>query len=106
MTDEEFVRQHWFLVLDDGYSVEVVNGIKFAGNRNRWSAAAEFTRNRREQIRQVEREIEAVRAAQEYWIRYTDDPKICLWSRILAREQAALAELRRGMRQSSPEKES
>jgi len=61
-----------------------------------WSAAAAFTRERKEQIRLVEEEIDYVRA----FIKLPSGEEHSVWSRILAREQAALAELKRGMRAS------
>jgi hypothetical protein len=68
-----------------------------------WSAAAEFTRARLEQIRQVEEEIALV--THEYK-RATvcgvsmggATGKALAWQRVIEREQAALAELKRGMK--------
>ena len=74
-----------------------------------WQAARAFTEAREEEIRQVEQEIAILNL--EFWemhgeIRlatmveqYTPLVReLCRWARILAREQAALAELKRGMK--------
>ena len=98
MTDEEYVRSKW-----EGVHVGEITGMIRVGERDNirneagrsWCAAAEFTRQREEKIRQVEEEIaylhnimgEAVNKA----------PTHCI-HRILACEQAALAELKRGMK--------
>jgi hypothetical protein len=84
-----------------------------------WSAAAEFTERRMEEIRQVEEEVALIDDLIGYKLsdiqRETDempsphiesDPAalliyvrdLCEYSRILAREQAALESLKKGMR--------
>jgi|SRR6266704_3597154 len=100
--DEKFVRKY----LDIG--VRLVESRKFgtrimaSSNKvlgDSWSAAAEFTRTRLEQIAEVEEEIAVLRQLlPEIGIRAWEHQKNA-WSRILARETAALADLKRGLRQ-------
>jgi hypothetical protein len=61
-----------------------------------WRAAAEFTTQRQEQIRQVGEEIKIVRNELSLGRDRWNSPEFI---RILAREQAALAELQRGMKE-------
>jgi hypothetical protein len=99
--DEKFVREHWGLVArcDGSYRdypkgtilVQDVNHHWF--NFGFWSAAAEFTRERLEQVRQVEEEIA--------WL--TDGMAVSgdeepIGDRILARLKEALAALKKGMK--------
>ena len=119
--DEEFVRSVWKTVTEseydphEGYTIPQTR-VDFGHHHyteikaaDAWSAAAEFTRERLEQIRKVEEEIayltpqrdsmrkrnscEAIEA-QPAWFQAWD-----ILDRILAREQAALAELKRGMKE-------
>ena len=69
-----------------------------------WSSAAEFTRSRLEEIRQVEEEIMRVGGCVRVYEHHTIENSYPLniaakecWNRILSREKAALAELKRGM---------
>jgi hypothetical protein len=124
--NEEYVRQRWIDValwdrdfspytVNLRYEVEIVshpgNFFCFHGAKHSeaWSAARAFTEAREEEIRQVEEEIALLNL--EFWemhgeIRlatmveqYTPLVReLCRWARILAREQAALAELKRGMK--------
>ena len=99
--DERFVREYWRDVYDDGYSVHIIDAGRFTGAIHRWSAATEFTRTRLKQIRQVEEEIEQLSEPPdtengEYWSYSPAFVKIR--ERILAREQSALVELKRGMK--------
>lgn len=97
MNDEEFVRSVWKLTAqcDGSYRSYPRGTVLVQEVRDHWvdfeswPAAAEFTRNRLEEIRQVEEEI--------YDLNGSDTPPVSL-ERILAREQAALTELKRGMR--------
>jgi hypothetical protein len=57
-------------------------------------AADEFAGERLEQVRQVEEEIDDIKGLAQYFGANT----VKAWQRILARERAALAELRRGMK--------
>ena len=58
-----------------------------------WADASEFTIRRLAEIAEVKEEIEALKSEMSTWRhRYPE------WDRILAREQTALAELRKGMK--------
>ncbi len=87
--DERFVREHWEKVHDNGDGIWIVAEeiYKFESG----SAARRFTEERLEQIRQVEHEI-------QYLNFRVMVPELIILERILAREQAALDSLRRGMK--------
>ncbi len=101
MSDEEYVRSKWKLVAHcDGSYQNYLRGTVLLQDVNRhwfdfdsWSAAVEFTREREEQIRHVEEEI----ALLEGW-KHLVEVKNPAALRILGREQAALAELKKGMK--------
>lgn len=112
MTDEEYVRAHWVSLVarttDDyrgPYDLKLFRDAEPIVGRTRaivWALAAEFTSNRLEQIRQIEEEIrEAEHKLKQQSVCGVSmsgpTPKEQIWKRILAREQAALAELKRGM---------
>ena len=99
MTDdnERYVRDRWNLVhrCDGSYrgylgGVVLIQDTHGLLHFETWAAARAFTEARLEQIRQVEEEIAYVRR----WHRGPHP----VWTRILAREQATLAELRIGMK--------
>ena len=97
-TDKEFVLAHWDNGIDENYTDDdqfffiADIGINF----DSWSAAAEFTRNRLEEIRQVLRDIQFI---QEYLDQSCDSSwRPIAAQSILVRLQAALAELKRGMK--------
>lgn len=108
-SDEQFVRSRWGWVqvrtaepyegIPQGkWSVRIpllpFSQIGFPSEVEAWSAAAAFTREREEQIRQVEEEIALVGG-----IGHMAPCECCgVRDRILAREQAALAELKKGMK--------
>ena len=114
-TDKEFVLAHW----GDGMDPNFTDDHQFffiadiGVNFDSWSSAAEFTRNRLEEIRQVEAEIALVdydgkggpdwndlingRIGKEFGLSVSVAQRKIRWCRILARLQAALAELKRGM---------
>jgi hypothetical protein len=101
MTDEEYVRARWVGVLDNGYSVRLEIGEfgkwpKFDGLNKRWSAARAFTEQRALEIVDVEEEIAWLSDGMD-----CSDPDDEVGQRILAVEQARLAELRRGMKEGS-----
>ena len=117
MTDEEYVRSKWKDVenyKDFGMYVSLRSDSETVSTWSSWYAAAEFTRNRMEEIRQVEREIEVLESwitNRLSWILPINDSLawegpglankaryVITYSRILAREQAALDELKRGMK--------
>lgn len=99
MSDEEVVRAAW---VDAGsappwgdcerwqvyFGHDYVHGTTEA---QAWSAARKYTEERQEEIRLVEEEIEML----ENEDRHDDYPP---YLRILAREEAALAELKKGLR--------
>jgi hypothetical protein len=112
MTDEEFVRAHWagenaLEVLETkdpmpefcSWSVRIrVFGPTFYRDTlmNAWAAAAAFTRERLEQVRQIEDEIVVL----GYLLRDSRGypSRIVVSHRIQARLQAALADAKRGMK--------
>ena len=124
MDDEQVVKATWLVThYCDGYYRDYPRGVVLIWSQDEdrhwlnfdsWAAAAEFTRNRLEEIRQVEREIEELLTFSgsggdwcEWGIEgpYVADKEVASLirgyttrCRILAREQAALAELKRGMR--------
>ena len=98
----EYVKKAWENVYVDEYgNVRIISKEGFArlaGNLLKSSvhAAYEFTQERNRQKAEVKEEIEDLRAAKfPLSIRSVRRPK----DRILAREQAALADLRRGMKE-------
>jgi hypothetical protein len=96
--DKEFVQAHWGDGLDPDFSDDSIfffvedRGVNF----DSWASAAEFTRNRLEEIAKLGSEIHAV----ERWLTECESEGFLypVRARILAREQTALAELKRGMR--------
>jgi len=114
MTDKEFVQAHWADGLDPNYTDDhqffYVRDIGI--NFDSWAAAAEFTRDRLEEIRQVEREIGFIERQLAVQPHYDDmvgpwsaedvrnsARNVATWSRILAREHASLAALMRGIKE-------
>ena len=103
---EEYVRARWehvhtgaaALHLSD-YSAPLV--ITHAGEFPNWSAARAFTENREREIAEVEEEIEYVSSFAWLPSRSGKREEHPVWQRILAVEQARLAELRRGMKEGS-----
>jgi hypothetical protein len=109
--DEIYCKQRW----ERAYEYGSLGGgamVQFGPHAlPTWQAARAFTEAREESIRQVEEEIEAVNeqvAAASSWIVACGDENpegqkcavayVARWERVLAREQAALAELKRGFR--------
>ena len=110
--DEKFVKEHWLGVYQGKVTRRIYrNGLDMIPNQIScldWATAAEFTRQRLEEIRQVEEEIVLINEAKEIldadvnpnWM-----PRIqrqLKWQSILAREQKILASLRRGMKEPQP----
>jgi hypothetical protein len=99
--DEQYVRSKWeptakvpcseyaSIVLDDPYWLRL-----HSEEAPAWKGAAEFTREREEQIRQVEEEV---RLLNLIWPTYYPSDSETM-KRILEREQATLAELKKGWR--------
>jgi len=104
--DEKFVREHFDGVWLRGARKsgcwvqwgEASLGRLVFSEAEAWSAAAAFTRQRLEEIRQVEEEIENIRSSSEGLQENGEYYRMRVFDRILAREQAALAELKRGMK--------
>lgn len=107
--DEKFVRDSWGNVHVHGRPLEGCVSLQArfpcAPIRGRifysWTDAAEFTRARLEEIRQVEEEIQFVEISLKYAHEACgvescgcEEP----FKRILAREEAVLADLKRGMK--------
>lgn len=91
MSDEEYVRARWETVelcghfdTESGDCVRIYTSPLFSIFRS-WSAAAEFTRQREEKIRQVRE-----RAVREEW----------QYRRILSRLEAIQANLKKGMKEA------
>jgi len=122
-TDEEYLKERW--VQHPLICQELKGGFPIFGQvrAKHWQAARAFTEAREEEIRQVEEEIALLesfapvidRDALDAWAGIDEDPgddtihdyeplavenaKFQVrMQRILAREQAALAELKRGMK--------
>jgi hypothetical protein len=95
MSDEEFVSKYWEVRHIPQYGTDCALYVGGAWEAFEWAAAAEFTRAKLEQIRQVVEEIayllNIMGRAKE------TAPDHCV-HRVLAREQDALTELKRGMR--------
>jgi len=104
--EEEFVREHWETVklfdaehVIDIYIVPPGQAQSWREDLRTftsWSKAVEFTRKRLEQIRLVEIEINWLSNVAS--LRGSPQWERDAYERILAREQAALTELRRGMK--------
>ena len=107
---------HGYVIVDDGSTEQMIA----SGNHDeRWAAAAEFACERLEQIRQVEEEIKRCEEACAMYYEIVLDQinevdmvdfvdcewdalyDLCANARILGREQAALAELKKGMKEAS-----
>ena len=113
MTDEEYVRSRWDVyvwqstekehfvdLLHSGDAEHGAYTFPAATEAKSWSAAAEFMCGREAQIRLVEEEIKQMQTRIGL---YSGDAgkieaAIVIDKRILAREQAALESLKKGMR--------
>ena len=103
--NEEYVRQRWELVhICDGSYRDYPRGtILLQCERGSWlnfpsmQAAYDFTLQREEQIRLVEEEIQLLSEFQE-GLRVNSSHRPIVLQRILARLEAALDELRKGMK--------
>ena len=112
MTDEEYVRARWevhtafpngngkyYLALAPDKCLDGEFDGQFDTEAEAWSAARAFTENREREIAEVEEEIALIanlgsHVKQEAFA-------VDIRKRILSREQAVLAELRRGMKEGS-----
>lgn len=89
-SDEQYVRSQW---QDADYDPNLASPVCAGGQFfDSWSAAAAFTHERKHQIAEVEEE------EVEELIMNLEGSNVVL-QRILQREQQALAELRRGMKE-------
>jgi hypothetical protein len=106
MDDEEFVRAHWeeptyfrpahVINVSSGYTQDsVVSG---ESEDAAWSAAAEFTRERLEQIRQIKQEMSLLGGMVVLLSVEPGDETAPIYQRTIARLEAALADLKRGMK--------
>jgi hypothetical protein len=123
MSDEEFVRSVWRKVhvtkqrnhrpyWVHSTTTYLGNG-PFGTESEMWSAAAAFTRERQEQVRQAEFDIDHVtkfrdavgRCCHEHpYTSQTLDveiPNLQSWQRILARLESIRADLKRGMKETA-----
>ena len=109
MTDEEYVRARWErVIVCDGSYRHYAKGtilLNWANHQfyefNDWSAARAFTEQREREIAEVQEEIEYVSSFAWLPSRSGKREEHPVWQRILAVEQARLAELRRGMKEGS-----
>ena len=96
--DKKFVREHWAHVIQgDGTKRIYLNGLALDSNQIScidWAAAAEFTRQRLEEIRQTQEGIDILSRGCDRYV-----PAIAC---ILRREREHLASLRRGMKEPQP----
>jgi hypothetical protein len=96
-------KQHWGVVLITAalavWSKQQNSVAEFKTPEQAWSAAAEFTRDLKQQIRDVEEEIRVANGCISAWSGSNDYGGLAPMKRILAREQAALADLKRGLRE-------
>jgi hypothetical protein len=109
MTDEEYVRTHWRAQagqIGAGYwkvvgitSDRAIHLGDGSGNAEAWSAAAEYTRNRLEEIRQVDGEIILLRGMIALLASEQGDLTAPIYARTIARLEAILADLKRGMKE-------
>ena len=108
---EAYVRSKWRMVYyfpetpaDEGYLLQIFKDNSMReiyeehsmSAEDAWDAAYAFTLAREEEVRQVEEEVALLKG----W-RYVQEGISPQATRILAREQAALDELKRGMRGDS-----
>ena len=99
MTDEEYVRARWedsvaFTMGPNPWTLRLPCGKYFDGTIDEcWSGARAFTEQREREIADVEEEIAWLSDGMD-----CSDPDDEVGHRILARLQAVLSELRRGMK--------
>ncbi len=99
--DEKFVKEHW--IIAQWMGKEYVWPVPLQVGYGTWADAAEFTRQRLEEIRQTQEGIDILsraRATGNTNAQLNDCARAI--ARILAREQEILASLRRGMKEPQP----
>jgi hypothetical protein len=110
MTDEEYVRANWVRAnyFPMSKCVAICDGSQTTGpmtcfdgpDTQAWAAAAAFTRDRLEKIRQLERQIELVQdeADANGWLWNAERMRDhATWMMLRHRLESALADLKRGM---------
>ena len=108
MTDEEYVRARWedsvaFTMGPNPWTLRLPCGKYFDGTIDEcWSGARAFTEQREREIAEVREEISEIEDdILSYSSHDNADSFAVIYRRILARLQARLAELRRGMKEGS-----
>ena len=96
--DEKFVREHWpYLHQGEATNRIYLNGLDTNSSQTAfvdWAAAAEFTRQRLEEIRRAQEVIDILSRGCDRYV-----PAI---ARILDRERKILASLKSGMKEPQP----
>lgn len=93
--NQQFVRDHWVRVWINTRTKEPRIDDTFFLT---WDEAAEFTEQRLKDVRKVEMELALLRGLLFLLIAEPGDMTTPIWTRVLAREQAALDDLKKGMR--------
>lgn len=101
--NENYVRARWERIRASDYRIVIYFGEPdflsdchmFSGYHDKWSEARLYTEHREREIAEVEEEIEIIEAIVGLYASHGGNK----FRRILAREQAVLAELRRGMKE-------
>jgi hypothetical protein len=110
--NEKYVRENWQNVKEseydphEGYTIPQTR-VDFGSHHyteiktsDAWKLAAEFTRERREQIRQVEEEIRLLQSMVILLSTERGDETAPVYKRTIARLGVALAELKRGLKET------
>jgi hypothetical protein len=107
MIDEEYVRSKWAEITVKTYGnsrpfwicsqFEYLANGPFETEAEMWQAARAFTEAREEEIRLLEEECDLL--FQKHEAASNKPAHQAIYARIMSREQAALTELKRGMRQ-------
>ena len=114
MIDEEYVQSKWTgdctagnesylgVFFNYKWNVSLNRDLfvfpQFETEEEAWTAAAEFTRQREEEIRKVDEEIALIRGLVILLRSEPGDLTTPIWQRVLVNEHAKLAELKRGMK--------
>ena len=113
MTDEKYVRARWERIALEWGTIEHKRYVSVSASgmfitlhgyeteAEAWSGARAFTEQRERDIAEVQEEIEYVSSFAWLPSRSGKREEHPVWQRILAVEQARLAELRRGMKEGS-----
>lgn len=106
MTDEETVKAAWVNIgeYDYGGSTKYVyladapREFSGTGKAKAWAAAADFTRDRQEQIRQVREEINLLLSMVILLTTEPGDLTAPIYERTIARLESILTDMRKGMK--------